>query len=198
MKALNGLRSLAGRTVRGIRRFRDRALQPLRRSRSSRVLEANRPPTSVLFVCLGNICRSPYAASALERTLPRGAREKVTISSAGFIGPGRPTPPESAAAARVAGIDLTSHRSQLISEVEVGSFDLIVAMEARQATQLRKNHQVPPERLLVLGDLDPEETGHRDIPDPFAGPPEVFEACYRRIDRCVAELSTLLTGASRG
>src|SRR3989442_12759849 len=86
-------------------------------------------PASILFVCHGNICRSPLAAALLRRAL---SQKKVGVASAGFMGPGRPAPPEAVAAAAHYGVDLSAHRSQLLTADRARGADLIVVMDPSQ------------------------------------------------------------------
>jgi protein-tyrosine phosphatase len=140
-------------------------------------------------VCHGNICRSPYAAIALKRT-PHG--KALQITSAGFIGPGRPSPEPAQAAAKEFAIDLSSHRSQILTQDLLNAHDLVVVMEPAQAAMVRDRFAVSRERLLVLGDLD-HDAGHtRTIPDPYGGDTELFRACYQRLERCVSALAEVL------
>lgn len=141
---------------------------------------------SVLFVCYGNICRSPYAAAAYAR-LAGEAGGAVRVTSAGFIGPGRPSPPEAQTVAARRGLDLAAQRSRLITEPLVRDHDLIVVMERAQAAALARTFG-RDRGVLVLGDLDPEPIDTRTILDPYGRTEDEFEAVYARIDRCVRSL----------
>lgn len=143
------------------------------------------------MVCLGNICRSPYAEFALRRALPGHGFE---IRSAGFIGPDRRSPERAQAAAQTLGIDLGPHRSRLITTQMLREHDLVVVMETGQRTQLLTNHRVPDAQILLLGDLDPEPIETRTIPDPYAGSLEDFTRCYERVQRCIEALAGALGG----
>ena len=145
----------------------------------------------VLFVCHGNICRSPYAAASFLRRLPPVFRANVQASSAGFIGPGRPSPGEALAVSRRRGIDLSAHMSQLIDARAVRDYDLVVVMDSRQAQDLKTTY---PDigGVIVLGDLDPQPITRRAIVDPFGRSEQVFDESYARIDRC---LDTLIGAA---
>ena len=84
-----GFARLAGPAV---KRIQERLSHPLRRKLALARLR-NRPrPTNVLVLCLGNICRSPYAGQVLRRRLNGGNLGEVEVRSAGLIGPGRPSP----------------------------------------------------------------------------------------------------------
>lgn len=141
----------------------------------------------VLFICHGNICRSPYAAAAFQRRLPAAVRKHVRVGSAGFIGPGRPSPPEAHAASRRRGIDLSTHTSQLITDEALATFDLVVVMDRHQAANLISSYPRLG-TLVVLGDLDPEPITRRTITDPFGQTEKVFDESYARIDRCLDTL----------
>jgi protein-tyrosine phosphatase len=168
-----------------LRRLPERLLHPLRRQRARARLR-RRLPGSILFVCHGNICRSPYAAAALRRLLPTGTR--VRVDSAGFVGPFRSPPPEAIAVAASRGLDLARHQSKQLARELVRGADLVVVMEPGQAHALWTRFGRVPGRVLVLGDLDPLPIATRSIRDPIEQPWEVFEESYTRIDRCLSAL----------
>jgi protein-tyrosine-phosphatase len=180
--------------ARAVRHSPDRALHPLRRWAQQRRLQPARLPRAVLFVCHGNICRSPYAAHAFQRMLPPVLQESILIGSAGFFGPDRASPAAALQAAALRGVDLGDHRAVLVNVEVVRAMDLIVVMEAVQRDQITLWHGADPRRVVVLGDLDPRPIDTRTIRDPILQPVEVFSATYERIDRCVAELYRLITG----
>lgn len=166
-----------------------RLLHPLRR-RAARDALRGRALSSVLVVCHGNICRSPFAAALLERALaPLGIR----VASAGFVGPNRSAPPEAVAAAARRGVDLSAHRSRLLTPDLAAGADLIVAMDAVQQREVRERFGRAWRDLIVLGDLDPAPLGARTIRDPVEQGPEVFEASYARIERCVGAFVQAVT-----
>lgn len=166
----------------------DRALHPFRRLRLERRLLARRPPGKILFVCLGNICRSPYAEKALVRATSKGPWSPA-VFSAGFIGPGRPSPDTARMVARERGLDLSAHRSrQLTDEMLVGS-DLVFVMDVAQRRVITR--RTGRTNVFLLGDLDPSWSGRRAIRDPIEQPREVFERVYARIDRITRRLATL-------
>jgi protein-tyrosine phosphatase len=150
-------------------------------------------PRSVLFVCYGNICRSPYAAATFLRLLPPPWREETRVQSAGFIGPGRGSPPEAVKVAAARGLDLTAHRSELITPERAAGAALIVVMDRAQQRAVCARYGKSPREVLILGDLDPQPIETRPIQDPWDQPAAVFEECYSRIDRC---LRVLVEGAT--
>jgi protein-tyrosine phosphatase len=169
------LRSLAKGVLHGVTKL----LHPWRRRRALRRLAAAAPVESVLFLCLGNVCRSPYAESSFRHMSPA-----TTLDSAGFIGPDRSPPEDARLIARERGVDVTSHVSKLITTELVRSQDLVVVMEPGQAKRLRREMGAG-KTVVVLGDLDPERPRRRRIRDPWGQPPEVFRSSFERIDRCL-------------
>lgn len=166
-----------------------RLLHPLRRRHALQGLRSRPAPTDLLVVCHGNLCRSPFAAALLGIA---SARTRVRIESAGFVAPNRPCPREAVAAAARRGVDLSDHRSKPLTADLVGAADLIVVMEPAQQRVICDRFGRSPRDLLVLGDLDPAAITTRAIRDPLDRPGELLEACYRRIERCVAQLVCVL------
>lgn len=169
-----------------------RLLHPYRRRYAEAMLRSA-PVSSVLVLCLGNICRSPYAAARLRAAL--GTEWPGQVDSAGFIGPNRPSPWEAVNVAREHGIDLTEHRSRTVVAEDVATFDLIVVMEAEQLARLNATFRARAPRVLVLGDLDPEPIARRSIVDPFGRGLGEFRSSYARIDRCTARLAAAISAS---
>jgi protein-tyrosine phosphatase len=141
----------------------------------------------VLFVCHGNICRSPFAEVLARKLLAeRGAG--ADLGSAGFIGPGRPVPEIAIAAALAYGVDLGAHRSQLLTPTLVSGADLILVMDTVQRAAVTTLLGQRARRVVLLGDLDPAPIRRRAIHDPVEQPREIFDATYARIARCVRTL----------
>ena len=165
------------------------ALAALRRTR--------RRPASVLFVCNGNIFRSPFAAAVLQRALARKGPRPMQVESAGFIGPGRPISPTAIAAAARRGVDLAGHTSQLVLADLVRAADLVVVMDAPQRRTVCERFGRAPQDVLLLGDFDPAPVTSRAIEDPVEQGPEVCDRVYARIERCVGELANALGDVER-
>jgi len=180
-----------------VRDYPDRLLHGVRRASANRALAKLPPPTSVVFVCYGNVCRSPFAA-ALFADIVRSRNIRVISSSAGFFGPGRQPPQSALDASSRRRINLAAHRSKLVTHPTVRAADLIVVMAPEQARSLRALLGALRAPVLVLGDLDPESIESRTIPDPWGESDVVFDKSYDRIDRCVHELARLLSGNAPG
>jgi protein-tyrosine phosphatase len=173
--------------ARAARHLPDRLLHPWRRRSALRRLAQFPRPGTVLFVCHGSICRSPYAAAVARRLLTAG----VAVESAGFIGPDRPSPPEAIGVAGERGLDLSPHRSQLITADHLRNSDVVIVMDSQQRSRLVSLQRALAARVVLLGDLDPEPITRRTVLDPVEQTAEVFRSCYDRIDRCVGALAAL-------
>jgi protein-tyrosine phosphatase len=152
------------------------------------------PPTvrSVLFVCKGNICRSPFAEHVAQRLGRDGYARGVIFASAGLHVSRPNSPPEEAI--RVAerfGVGLERHRSQPISQELMDTFDVIVAMEVWQYAELNTRYPRNRGKVVVLPMLDPaalaKAKGYAafNIEDPYGRSSDAFEQCFSRIERCV-------------
>lgn len=187
------LRATLGPLVRATRRGWERLLHPARHRRALARLRRHRMPRGVIFVCHGNICRSPYAEGVFRARLGAGVASVIRVSSAGFIGPNRPSPRHAVDEAAARGVDLGDHRATLLSAGELRQAELVLVMEPAQVYALRERFPTTA-TVLVLGDLDPRPDGGRHIIDPVDQPRAVFAASYERIDRCVAVLVKALVG----
>jgi len=136
----------------------------------------------LLFICTGNICRSPIAeVIAIHHGDEVGA--PVQARSAGTLGiEEAPANPHMVAVAREGGMDLAGHRSQPITDELVKWADYVLCMEMSHMAHMREFHPDVGERLLLLGNFG----GMMDIPDPHGS---WFRKSYRKsrddIQRCV-------------
>ncbi len=145
-----------------------------------------RPVARVLFLCLGNICRSPFAAAA-ARTRLRG----VEIEGAGFHPRGgRPTPAHVVEAARDLGVDLSAASSRVVTAQALAQADLILAMELGQLERLAREHPAARRRATLLGFYAPP--GPPEIPDPYALGPDPTRAALARILAALDGLAAVL------
>jgi low molecular weight protein-tyrosine phosphatase len=152
---------------------------------------SDREPIRILFVCLGNICRSPTAEGAL-RQLCAAPSLAIEVDSAG-VGDyhlGDPPDPRSRSAAASRGIDLSGLRGRQVERADFARFDLILAMDRRNLRALRA---MQPRGSRAQVELFLEFAGHpgADVPDPYTGTAADFErvldlvipACRRVIAR---------------
>lgn len=179
--------------MRWIRGTWQRVLHPFRRRAALARLRRHRMPRGVMFVCHGNICRSPYAAAAFRARLGPEASQVIRVISAGFIGPIRPAPRNAIEEAAARGLDLRDHRSTTLSPSALRSVDIVAVMEPDQVQGVTRLFPTTAS-IVVLSDLDPLPDGGRTILDPVDQPRAAFAASYDRIDRCVAVLAETIAG----
>ncbi len=162
----------------------------------------NEPPVSadrisVLFVCLGNICRSPLAEGIfLHKINQRGLAHRFRVDSAGLGSwhVGECADPRSLAVARKYGVTLPS-RARVVHPRDFTSFDHIIAMDHENVEGLLARG-APEVRVKLLLEFDP---GHRlrEVPDPYTAGPEAFETIYTIIDRACEHLLNALLSDER-
>lgn len=131
---------------------------------------------SVLFVCLGNICRSPTGEGVMQHLVEeRGLESQVEIDSAGTIGyhTGHGADDRMQAAAKKRGYDLTS-RSRKITARDLETFDLVIAMDRENYQDIQHVHESPTATVKLLSDWLGDEWPS-DVPDPYYGGAEGFE-----------------------
>ena len=153
-------------------------------------------PTRILFVCLGNICRSPLAESVFRHLArDRGVEHLFEIDSAGTSGYHAGSPPDrrSAATARARGITVTG-TSRKLDAHDLRRFDYVIAMDAENLEEVEALHGSigGTARVHRLREWDPEGSG-LDVPDPYYGGPRGFEDVHDLVERsCAALLDHLL------
>lgn len=133
--------------------------------------------TSILFVCLGNICRSPAAEGVFQHLVTEaGLADHFTLDSAGTGAwhEGEPADRRMRKAAERRGIPLTS----IARQVEVQDFERFDYVFAMDASNLRDLRAMAPashrSRIQLFRDLDPEGRGE-DVPDPYYGTADGFD-----------------------
>lgn len=131
----------------------------------------------LLFVCTGNICRSPTAHGVFEHMAQAAGHGYFTIDSAGTHSYHVGEQPDSRtmAAALARGYDLSTQRARKVSVRDFSEFDLIFAMDKSHLSQLERI--CPPEHRHKLHLYLYYTLGHEgmDVPDPYYGGPEGFE-----------------------
>ena len=149
---------------------------------------------SVLFVCLGNICRSPLAEGAFRAEAARLGLE-VEADSAGTGGWHRGEPPDrrAIAAARRNGVDISGLRARQVTRADFGRFDHILALDAENLADLERLR--PPgsrARLALLLDHVPGREGQA-VADPYYGGEREFDQTWRDVAEGARALAQSVT-----
>ncbi len=146
----------------------------------------------ILFVCLGNVIRSPLAENLFRHyTRVRGLDGKYVADSAGTSSYHVGDPPDRRMRDTAAshGIEY-SGRSRQLGPSDLDTFDLVVAMDETNAHSIQSLARSPDQKakIRMLREFDPEAKGELDVPDPYYGGREGFEHTYQIIDRSVQQL----------
>jgi len=177
--ARRNLRAVGGIVLERLHRL---ALEigPVRRRHARRLGAAVAGARSLLFVCKGNICRSPFAEAHARSLLPGS----VEVRSAGYRGEsGRPCPREAVAVARALGHDLRGHRSVTLDDDLIDEADLVFVFDEPTRRAVLERRPAAGAKVQRLGLLAADAP--LNIKDPYGGPFEGYERTYRDIARAM-------------
>jgi protein-tyrosine phosphatase len=139
------------------------------------------PPTRLLFVCMGNICRSPTAEGVMRHLLrEEGLEDEITVDSAGTGAwhVGNPPDRRATAAARARGIVLEGAARQ-VRPSDFDDYDLLLVADRENLADLRAiaPDEAARAKVRLLREFDPASDGAADldVPDPYYGGPDGFE-----------------------
>jgi protein-tyrosine-phosphatase len=141
---------------------------------------------TILFVCTGNICRSPMAMGFLREKLRKAGLEgEYRVHSAGVWGLEN-QPPSLHARAMMAqrGIDISDHSSHDLTSEDVDEADLILTMERGQAEAIRLEFSQHANKVHLLSEMIGR---HYDIRDPYGGSLYEYHQCAAEIERLIEE-----------
>ena len=155
-----------------------------------------RPPDTartLLFVCFGNIMRSPMCEALMNRVSTALANQQISAISAGLNAtPGRPAHPWAIAAAGELDISLEHHRARLLSPEMVDKADAIFAMDHQNLVQLMSRYPRAKNRIFMLSAFADEDYGSVEIRDPYYEGREGTRNCYAILDTCIRNLAASL------
>ncbi len=142
-----------------------------------------------MFVCLGNICRSPLAHVIFQHLVDqRGLTARIRVDSCGtgawHVGGG--ADPGSVDVARRHGLDLSGHRARQLRRGDADQFGWIVCMDRSNARTTRRDTGRPDLVVRLLRDFDPQ--GGQDVPDPWARGRSAFDEVYGIVSRSCVQL----------
>lgn len=141
--------------------------------------------TNILFICIGNICRSPIAEGLFRQALP----EKAVCSAGIGALVGEPADPLSIQLMWEHGIDISAHRAKSLAGWMVKEADLIVTMDRDQRRFIEHAYPASQGKVMRLG-----EYGRYDVPDPYRQNMAAFRHSCNLIARGIDELVERIAG----
>lgn len=159
-------------------------------------MNPNNSKRRVLFVCMGNICRSPMGEGVMQKVVAdQGLSDRVHVDSAGTISfhAGEPADGRMQQAASARGYELDSRARQIVAD-DLDTFDLIIAMDRENLAGIRRldnsgnrHHKIKLLSAYLEGEWD------IDVPDPYYGGDSGFEYVMDMIEAaCPVILDELL------
>ncbi len=147
------------------------------------ICDSGKPPKKILFLCYGNICRSPVAEKLGQRIMPA-----KTITSAGFYPEeNRQSPSNVQRAAQALGVDLAAWSSRRVKQEMVEAADLIVLHDLKNFRYFRRDFPRDLHKVVQLGMLlDPPQN---DITDPYDKPDGETLEILRQIETAIQALA---------
>lgn len=155
-----------------------------------------REAESILFLCWGNICRSPLAERHLEARLDECAIDDVHVASAGLgTAENRPSPENAVVAAGERGVDLDDHRSQRATAALVDTSDILFVMDFVNYHSVATRFPDAAGSTFFLGVFagdDVDDYGGAIVPDPHGEDADAFDDAYATIVEAVDEIAAVL------
>jgi len=150
----------------------------------------------IMFVCSGNICRSPMAHYYMQkRVKDLKLEEKFLISSCGtFAYQGEKSTQNAVVAMKDYQVDLENHRATNIFDTNIVEYDYIITLTMSHKTQIEYNFPKLKDKVFTLKEFADEKVMYKDIDDPWGLNLEVYKSCAKEIVENVDKLINNIKG----
>jgi protein-tyrosine-phosphatase len=157
-------------------------------------LPMSQHPSNILFVCLGNICRSPFAQGLFKKLADQKEHKGVHAESAGLIAlPGNSATFLAQKVATEYGVDLTEHQAKLVSENLVTGSDLILVMENSHKEALLTDFPMAADKVFLIRHFARFGSRNRGVADPYGFNYDAYRFCFLDIEDAVLGLLAFLS-----
>ncbi|MBP3088032.1 low molecular weight phosphotyrosine protein phosphatase [Corynebacterium sp. sy017] len=152
----------------------------------------------VVFVCTGNICRSPIADVVLTQHLRKSTMAEVMVSSCGIGGwhSGQPADSRALRTLETAGYDGSAHRAAQFGASHQ-SADLFIALDSGHVRELQALG-VAPEKIRLLRSFDPAADGDLDVADPYYGSLDDFALTLAQVEAAIPGIIAHISAEYKG
>ncbi len=151
---------------------------------------------SILFVCFGNIMRSPAAEFMLKRALLESGVQDIVVRSAGVHAVnGREADPRTLAAARELGLHLDYHRASQLTPQMMAQADAVFAMDFQNKAELSARFPEAAAKVFMFSAYADAKQRGREIPDPFYADQAEARRCYAVLQTCARNLARSLASS---
>lgn len=145
---------------------------------------------NILFVCTGNMCRSPFGEFDLKDRLEKGPEipnMEVTVGSAGTMASeGHPAAEDAVVYAAEFGLSMESHRARQLSEVLLDAADLVLVMDRSHEKMIMAFWSHHRGKVRFMTEFDPQGKGkQKDVADPYGNSARAYRKSFQLIQRCV-------------
>ena len=144
---------------------------------------------SFVFVCFGNIMRSPMAEAMFRKAASQANLANLRVCSAGVHAiNGNQAHPMAMEASQERGLPLSQHRAQLLTADVVSEADVIFVMDFQNKAEVLALYPEARQKVLMLSAYAEDAHRYREIPDPYFGDLETTRRCYAMLDTCIRNL----------
>ena len=140
----------------------------------------------VLFVCLGNICRSPLAEAVFNHKC-RNNNLEADSAGTGAYHIGADPDPRSVSVATKNGIPI-DHKARQFQNKDFDEFDFVIAMDQQNKLDMIDVASEAPDNLFLMRDFDESAAGDLDVPDPYYGGNQGFDVVFEMVSRSIDNL----------